>query len=267
MEDSVTDWEREERAGQAVDLYADDGGAGGLPVVFLHSLAGNASQWSAQLEHLRPGRRTVALDWRGHGRSESPADGDFALSTLEADVDEAMNRLGIERFVLVGHSSGGLVSLQYAADNPERVAGLLLVDPAGDARQVPSEQMEPFSEALDSDAYAATVEEYWRSLLTGSEPVVRARVMADLGATPKETVVGFFRAHRRYDPLPALRSYPGPVLSVVTPSNDEPFSLHNLGAELPHTMVTGTGHWLHMDRPEEFDRILDEFLGRVDSTA
>lgn len=36
--------------------------------------------------------------------------------------------------------------------------------------------------------------------------------------------------------------------------------MHDLGADLPHTTLTGTGHWLQMDRPEEFDRILDEFL-------
>ena len=49
------------------------------------------------------------------------------------------------------------------------------------------------------------------------------------------------------------------MLSFVTPSHDEPFSLHNLGTSLPHTTFTGTGHWLHMDKPEEFNRILDRF--------
>ena len=86
--------------------------------------------------------------------------------------------------------------------------------------------------------------------------------MADLEATPKEIVVGFFKAGRDYDPLPALRSYGGPMLSVVTPINDEPFSLHNLGTGLPRTTFTGTGHWLHMDKPEEFNGILDGFRRR-----
>lgn len=258
--------DREERTRQVVDLHADDGGTGDpLGVVFLHSLAGNGSQWSGQLERQRPERRAVALDWRGHG--QAPAEGDFSISTLAADVDKAVNRLGIERFVLVGHSAGGLVALEYAGDHPGRVAGLLLVDPAGDARLAPAEQVESFSAALASDAYAATIEEYWRSLLVRSDPAVQERVLADLRATPKETVVGFFQAHRRYDPLPALRSYRGPALTVITPANDAPFSLHNLGAELAHMTVTGTGHWLQMDKPEEFNRILDEFLSQAGSTG
>ncbi len=249
---------------QTVELYADDGGATDrLPVVFLHSLAGNASQWSAQLEHLRPERRAVALEWRGHGRSGAPADGDYSGPAAAFDVEEAVGWLGLERFVLVGHSGGGLVALQYAADHPERVAGLLLADPSGDARKVPAEQMDPLLAALDSEAYAAAIGQYWGFLLTGADQAARARVMADLEATPKETVVGFLRAGRDYDPLPALRSYKGRMLSVVTPINDEPFSLHNLVTGLHRKTFTGIGHWLHIGKPGEFNGILDGFLARA----
>lgn len=160
-----------------------------------------------------------------------------------------------------------MISLQYAADHPESVTGLLLVDPAGDLRRVPSEQKEPLLTGLDSDAYAETIEQYWELLLTDSDTAVRERVMTDLRATPKETVVGFFWAHSEYDPLPALRLYGGPKLAVITPANDASFALHNLGADLPHTTFTGTGHWLQMDKPAEFNRMMDEFLARVEASA
>jgi pimeloyl-ACP methyl ester carboxylesterase len=136
-----------------------------------------------------------------------------------------------------------LVALQYAAEHTELVAGLLLVDPAGDARQVPPEQMESLMAGLDSEVYAETIEGYWRLLLSGSVPEVQERVLADLDATPNETVVGFFRAQMEYDPLSALRRYGGPKLSDITPVNDALFGLHNLvGADFPHTTFTGTGH-------------------------
>jgi pimeloyl-ACP methyl ester carboxylesterase len=81
---------------RTVELYADDGGTGdSLPVLFLHSSAGNASQWSAQLEHLRPHRHAVALEWRGHGRSGVPTDGDYSFPAMAADVAEAVERLGL----------------------------------------------------------------------------------------------------------------------------------------------------------------------------
>lgn len=248
-----------------IQIYADDGGTGNLlPTVFLHSTAGNAAQWSAQLEHLRPTRRAVALEWRGHGRSDTPADGDYSFPAMAADVEEALDRLGIGRFVLVAHSGGALVAVQYAAEHPERVAGLLLADPAGDMSRVPSEQVEPLLEGLASGAYAETIDGYWDMLLTGSEEVVREQVIADLRSTQKEAVVGFFRAQRDYDPLPALRGYGGPKLSVITPANDAPFGLHNIDTDLPHATITGTGHWLQMDGPEQFNRLLDGFIAEAE---
>jgi hypothetical protein len=86
--------------------------------------------------------------------------------------------------------------------------------------------------------------------------------MADFSATPKESVVGAFRAHGEYDPL---WRYGGPTLAVVTSVNDAQFGLHNLGADLLHTTFTGTGRWLKMDKPEGFDRISDAFLLRVEA--
>ena len=68
-----------------------------------------------------------------------------------------------------------------------------------------------------------------------------------------------------YDPLTPLQSYHGPKLSVTTDLNDAPFSLHSLLPDLPHIRITGPGHWLQMDRPDEFNRILDAFLRSADS--
>lgn len=255
-----------EEARRAGGLYADDGGAadGALPVVFLHSLAGSAYQWAAQIDHLRSRRRAAAFEWRGHGRSGAPADGDYSVAAAAVDLSGALNGLGLERFVLVGHSGGALVALQYAAEHPERVAGLLLADPAEDFRQVPAEMVEPFLARIQSHEYAEAIEEYWRTMLPGSEEGARARVLADLKATPKQTVVSFLLGQRSYDPVSALRAYPGPVLSIITSLNDAPFSLHNLHPGLPYARLEGTGHWLQMDKPEEFNRLLEDFVARVE---
>jgi hypothetical protein len=90
--------------------------------------------------------------------------------------------------------------------------------------------------------------------------------MADLSANPKETVVGSFRTHSEYDPLPALRRYGGPTLAIVTPVNDAMFVLHNLGVDLPHNVFGTIGHWLRTDKTEEFNCILDELIARVRTT-
>ena len=249
--------------GPAGTLHVDDGGEGHVPVVFLHSLCGNTAHWAAQLGHLRKQRRAIALDLRGHGLSQYPAEGDYRVESMAADVDAVANQLGLNTFVLVGHSMGGAVAITYATLHPERIAGLLLVDTAGDPKQFSEDQIQGYMNALESDAYATAIEDYWNQILIGSDPKVRETVMQDLRQTRKDTVVALFRELVRYDPLPAMGRYPGLKLIVFTPGNNTSYSLHNRLPWVPQVVVTGTGHWLHMDKPREFNRILDHFLETV----
>jgi pimeloyl-ACP methyl ester carboxylesterase len=205
----------------------------------------------------------MALDLRGHGLSQPPADGDYGMESIAGDIDTVVNKIGLPKFILAGHSMGGSVAIAYAGLHPERVAGLLLVD-TGDARQIPEGQKNQYIKALESDAYADVMEGYFNQILTGSVPGVRERIMRDIRSMPKEMALSLIKEQFSYDPLPALTRYHGPKLAVVTPANDMPYSLHNLVPDLPHVVVTGTGHWIQLDNPEEFNRILDEFLDGMD---
>ena len=247
-------------AGPAGKLVVDDGGRG-VTVVFLHSLAGNAGQWAAQLEHVRENRRAIGLDLRGHGRSEPPSDRQYGIAAQAADVHAVAEALGLERFALVGHSFGAGVALEYAAAHPDRVTHLIVADPVGDGTQTPEAEVRPFLEALESPAYTETIEGYWSSI-AGSDGAVLEQLLADLRATPRETVVRGLHEVMAYDPKPALARLRMPTLAVVTPLNDWSYSMHKIGAGLPHRVIEGTGHWLQIERAAEFNRILDQFLER-----
>ena len=107
-----------------------------MPVVLVHSLAGNSAHWSAQLAHFGSSRLAVAIDLRGHGHSDPPANRDYSFVGMSADIAAVVEALKLERFLLVGHSMGGGVALTYAGSHPDRVAGLVLVDPIGDGKQI-----------------------------------------------------------------------------------------------------------------------------------
>jgi pimeloyl-ACP methyl ester carboxylesterase len=106
--------------------YRDWGGEG-QPVVLLHGLASSYRIWDLMAPRLARSHRVVALDQRGHGRSERP-DEDFSFATYVEDLRAFMDALEFERAVIVGHSWGGNVALQFAVDAPERVDALVLVD-------------------------------------------------------------------------------------------------------------------------------------------
>jgi pimeloyl-ACP methyl ester carboxylesterase len=247
-------------AGPQGALSVDDGGRGGLPVILAHSLAGHSGHWQAQLDHLRPKRRAIAFDFRGHGESDPPRNRDYSIAGMSDDISAVANALGLERFLLVGHSMGSGAALVYAASHPERVAGLLLLDPLGDATQFPRGEAQAFLSGFETN-YDTASESYWTTI-AGPDSAVEDRLLADLKSTSRDTVVPVLRSVMEFDPRPALARYAGPKLAVVTPYNDQAFSLHRVGAGFPHRVITGTGHWIQLDKPAEFNQIMDEFLNR-----
>jgi pimeloyl-ACP methyl ester carboxylesterase len=108
-------------------FYYRDWGGSGQAVVLLHGLASNCRIWDLVAPILSRQLWTLALDQRGHGRSFKPDTG-YDFATVVSDLDGFMSAVGIENPVLVGHSWGGDVALEYAVANPGKVKGLCFVD-------------------------------------------------------------------------------------------------------------------------------------------
>ena len=103
-------------------------GDGALPpLVCLHGACGHARRFERLARMVSDRRHVVAYDLRGHGRS--PWSGEQTLDRHAADLDAVLETCGIEQTVLLGHSLGARIALEYAAGHGERVTGLMLLDP------------------------------------------------------------------------------------------------------------------------------------------
>jgi 4,5:9,10-diseco-3-hydroxy-5,9,17-trioxoandrosta-1(10),2-diene-4-oate hydrolase len=112
-----------------VRLAYDDEGYG-PPVVCLHAIGHGASDWTRLRERLRDRHRVLALDWPGHGRSGD--DGERVSIARYAELLRLfLLAARVESAVLVGNSIGGGAALRFACENPHRVRGLVLANPAG----------------------------------------------------------------------------------------------------------------------------------------
>ena len=247
--------------GPAGRLYTSDGGTGlRLPVLFVHSFAGSSAHWSDQLRFLRQSRRAVAFDLRGHGRSDAPvAQSAYIVDALAGDIAAVANALDLKRFMLVGHSLGGAVAASYAGANPQRVAGLVLVGTPG---RTPAEASVPVMQSLRAD-YQKVSEGYWVKLLSGARPENARLLRGEMQRMPRETGLAIIGAVFSYDPNPALRAYAGPKLIIDTEHGDDPNALYRQSPSIPRRVIEGTSHWPHLDKPHEFNAVLDEFVSGV----
>lgn len=99
-------------------------------VVLLHGLSANAYEFGGLLnEGLAESHRVIAPDLRGRGRSGKPATG-YTMADHAADVIALLDHLGLDRVVMGGHSFGALLSIFIAANYPERVSRVIVIDAA-----------------------------------------------------------------------------------------------------------------------------------------
>src|SRR5262249_20729001 len=112
-----------------VKLAYDDRGAGKPAFLFVHGWTCNRSFFAPQAEHFARRHRVVSVDLRGHGESDKPA-GAYPITTYADDLAFVIDRLGIGKAIAVGHTMGGITVLPLAAAHPERVAAIVMVDPA-----------------------------------------------------------------------------------------------------------------------------------------
>src|SRR2546423_1854352 len=109
-------------------MHVRDWGGEGQPVVLVHGLASNARIWDLTAPYMiGAGLRVVAVDQRGHGQTDKPADG-YDYPTITSDLRAALAVLDLRRPIIVGHSWGASVAVSYAVASPSDVAGIVLLD-------------------------------------------------------------------------------------------------------------------------------------------
>ena len=115
--------------------YAEQGDPDGTPIVFLHGYGDSWFSFSRLLPLLPARYRVFALDLRGHGDSDRPAEG-YRVRDLADDVSAFLAVMDLDGAVLVGHSMGTFIAQQVALATPERLAGIVLLDGARSMRRL-----------------------------------------------------------------------------------------------------------------------------------
>lgn len=113
--------------GHGLEIQLAEWPGQGPPILAVHGLTANCRCWDAAAAALAPKNRVLAMDLRGRGLSDKPDTG-YSLEHHCRDIEAVLNDLGLSKAVLMGHSLGAFIIMAFAAQYPERVAGLVLVD-------------------------------------------------------------------------------------------------------------------------------------------
>jgi 3-oxoadipate enol-lactonase len=253
--------------------YRVSGRADGLPVVLIHGFPFSSRIWESQVRTLEPSCRVLTYDVRGHGQSD-PGDGQYLIEGFVDDLLELMRRVEMPSAALCGLSMGGYIALRAAEREPSSCRALVLCDTRSEAdtdearlkraaavRAIREKGVAEYAEAFLKQVFAP------ESFESRREAVEQVRGI--IAATPARTLIGTLIAlAARTDTTASLARLRIPALVVVgehdavTPVAAAR-ALHERIAGSELAIIPGAGHLPNLERPEELNGRLLDFLQGV----
>jgi pimeloyl-ACP methyl ester carboxylesterase len=240
-------------------------GQGEPAAVLLHGWCCDRGTMAPIAEHLRQGRRVVAVDLRGHGES-TPAPADLTIPAFARDVVAVTRALAVEKPLLVGHSLGALVALEVDRARGHDASALVFVEPAAIARTEEIERaVGDLAAALRRDCRGAQQSLAGVLFSRYDDPARSDALLAGMLRVEERVAIESYGAILAFDAERAAREVTAPVLSIdaAKPVNSarslRPFFARFLGGR-----VAGAGHFAQLEVPEQVNAMMDRFLALVE---
>jgi len=237
-------------------------------VLLLHGLGSCGEDWILQLPALTPHYRVVTLDARGHGQSPKPIQR-YTIEEMAEDVIETINDLKINDFHAVGLSMGGCMALQLAITHPNRVKTLIHVNSYAKLTPAGIGGVIRFVERMWM-LYFGTMEQMGAVIANRLFPkkefeMQRQLAIQRFAANPREVYKKVIPGVALFNALSRVNQVRCPTL-IIAGDRDLTVPLaakQQLHRAIPHSelaLINDSGHATPIDQPEEFNRVLVEFL-------
>jgi pimeloyl-ACP methyl ester carboxylesterase len=256
-------------AADGVSISYDVRGSGRTALVFVHCWTCNRDYYREQLDRFASRYRVVSLDLAGHGASGKNRAA-WSVLGFAGDVQAVIEKLGLERVILVGHSMGGPVSLEVARRLPNRVRGIVCLDTLHNAEQkMPPQMVERVTAAFRKD-FRGTVGSFVRGMFPSSpNATVVSWVAEQASKMDPEIAIALFRDFPNLD-LPRLMASVKVPLRCVNAAPRPPYGPPTASAvnrkyiDFAAAILDGVGHFLQLERPDEVNAKIRGFLEELD---
>lgn len=240
-----------------VEINFQTKGNGDVGLVFIHGWSCDNSYWKNQIEIFSKDYKVIAIDLAGHGKSGLNRK-DYTMELFGADVAEVVNHLKLNKVILIGHSMGGSVILEAAKKIGDKVIGIIGVDTYQSfTDDWSSEQKDGFLKSFQ-DNFVLTAKGFVRSMFPqNADTTLINKVANHMSSAPPEVAISAIRNLFYYNPLPTLAKLNLPLISIncdMYPVSVEENKKYVKDYEVK--FMKGVGHFLMLERPEEFNRLL-----------
>jgi pimeloyl-ACP methyl ester carboxylesterase len=248
-----------------LNLFVKEEGSGQPSLLFLHFWGGSAETWNGVIAMLTNRFRCISYDHRGWGRSDKPTTG-YSIESLATDAMVLIETLGLENYVLVGHSMGGKVAQYIAARKPVGLKKLILVAPSPAGSTILPENMRgAMRNAYTSlDHIEATIDHVFKA--SDLRPEVRAQVIKDMQVQTDAARLGWTDIALPEDVSKGVNSIAIPTFIIAGENDivDTPERLeHEVRLVIPGAkmvVVEGVGHLSMLQKPERIAELIGAFV-------
>ncbi len=243
------------------------GDAAGIPLIFVHGYGGDLNNWMFNQEALSENRTTYAIDLPGHGGSTKEVGaGDLGIFTDA--VIAFMDKQGIEKAHLVGHSMGGATALALAADNPDKAASLTLIAPAGLGSEINMDYINGFIEQKRAKKLRSVLELLVAdpNAITSEmvDEVIKFKRVDGVGPALEKLRDGLMPGGQQGTQLKDSLSTLAAPAQVIWGRDDKILPADH-AAGLPDNVEViiyeKTGHMPHMEKANEVNELIGKFIG------
>jgi pimeloyl-ACP methyl ester carboxylesterase len=237
----------------------------GPTLVFVHGWTCDSSSWAAQVPAFDKKYRVITLDLPGHGKSGAPKDGKLSMDLFARAVEAVRVEANAQRVVLIGHSMGAPVIRQYAHLYPDRVAGLVAVDGPLDVRAFAAPAAGQGPPPVTGPDGLKNRETMIRSMFTPNTPAAVQQQVLSMMLAPPEAMAAAAMATMFDSSIRWTDAIHAPAFAIYAGTSRLP-DLAKVREVLPDfsaTQIAGTGHFVMMEKPDEFDRALTGFLDKI----
>jgi pimeloyl-ACP methyl ester carboxylesterase len=248
----------------AYDVY-DANGTAKPALVFVHGWSCDRSYWKYQIEPFARKFRVVTVDLAGHGKS-GVGRKDWTIESFGADVDAVVNKLGLDHVILIGHSMGGDVIAEAARQLPPgRAVGMIWLDTYKQLGKVRTpEQVRARIARFSGNFRDSTRALAHQFFLPTSNPSLVEWVANDMSSAPPDiALAAMYHSFSYNNVMPHTLEMLKLHVIAINPDNapTDTASMTRYGVDV--MIIPGVGHFVMMDDPPRFNRILENAIDRL----